>query len=325
MRYAHTPTSKAWGMVPTSWLWQQDVQCRSTQGWHSRHRGTVWMAQYHKSQWRKMRKWFRCPQEWWKGLMQDSTTMVRVGWCSMTQVPMLPSGTIQEPAKLVKVCSCWLHARHNSGTQHLAQEIILVPSQPYRGMTHMFWWTAQQADPIKMAWEHRFLGYDARKMQTPQGCPREEKCTPLQDASRWCRPLQDGTKKLQTPLGWQEEDADPSGMVCWLCRLLQYGTWKMQIPPGWQRMIKTPPGWYQMQIPLGRCKGAGDSPRQCRGCADSSGIPDDSDPSVTAQGRNRSFQNGRNADSPRASQTLNSYKATQGRCSFGSGARYPLW
>jgi hypothetical protein len=53
-------------------------------------------------------------------------------------------------------------------------------------------------------------------------------------------------------------------MVFWLCRLLQYGTWKMQIPPWWQRMIKTPPGWYQMQIPLGRCKEAGDSPRQCR-------------------------------------------------------------
>jgi len=69
-------------------------------------------------------------------------------------------------------------------------------------------------------------------------------------------------------------------------------------------MIKTPPGWYQTQIPLGRCKGAGDSPRQCRGCADSSGIPDDSDPSMTAQGRNRSFQNGRNADSPRAAQRL---------------------
>jgi hypothetical protein len=34
-----------------------------------------------------------------------------------------------------------------------------------------------------------------------------------------------------------------------------------------------------MQIPLERCKGAGDPPRQCRGRADSSGIADDSDPS----------------------------------------------
>jgi len=79
----------------------------------------------------------------------------------------------------------------------------------------------------------------------------------------------------------------------------------MHIPPGWQRMIKTPPGWYQMQIPLGWCKGAGDPPRQCKGCTDSSGIADDSDSSKTAQGKNRSFQNGRNADSPtRAAQRL---------------------
>jgi hypothetical protein len=152
MRYAQIPTSKAWGMMPTSWL-RAGRTMQSTQGWHSRHRVTVWMAQYHKSQWLKTRKkWFRSPQEWWKGVMQDSTRMVRVGWCSITQVPMLPSGMIQVSAKLVKGCSCWLHTRHNSGTQHLAQEITLVPSQPYRGMTHMFWWTAQQADPIRMAW-----------------------------------------------------------------------------------------------------------------------------------------------------------------------------
>jgi len=157
-------------------------------------------------------------------------------------------------------------------------------------MTHVFWWRAQQADTIRMAWEQRFLGYDARKMQTPQGCPREGKSTPLQDAWRWWRPLLDGTRKLQIPLGWHEEDDDPSGMVCWLCRLLQYGTWKMHIPPGWQRMIKTPPGWYQMQIPLGWCKGAGDPPRQCKGCADSSGIADDSDPSTTAQGKTDPFK-----------------------------------
>jgi len=189
-----------------------------------------------------------------------------------------------------------------------------------------FWWTAQQANPIRMAWEHRFLGYDGRKMQTPlKDVPGKKKGTALQDASSWCRPLQDGTRKLQTPLGWQKEDADPSGMVCWLCRLLQYGTWKMHIPPGWKRMIKPPPGWYQMQILLGRCKGAGDPPRQCRGRADSSGIADDSDPSTTAQGRNRSLQNGRNADSPRAAQTHDSYWAIQGRCSFRSGARHPLW
>ena len=157
-------------------------------------------------------------------------------------------------------------------------------------MIHVFWWRAQQADTIRMAWEWRFLGYDARKMQTPQGCPREEKSTPFQDAWWWWWPLHDSTRKLQTPLGWHKEDADPSGMVCWLCRLLQYGTWKMHISPGWQRMIKTPPGWYQMQIPLGWCKEAGHPPSQCKGCADSSGIADDSDPSTTAQGKTDPFK-----------------------------------
>lgn len=171
--------------MPTSWPWQQDIQCRSRQGWHSRHQVTVWMAQYHKSQWLKVRKWFRSPLECWKGVMQDSTRMVRVGWCTMTQVPMLQPGTIQDPAKLVKGCPCWLHARYNSGPQHLAQEIILVPSQPasqpQRGMTDVFWWRAQQADPIRMAWEHK-IPWIWCKMQTPPGCPREEKSTPLHDA-----------------------------------------------------------------------------------------------------------------------------------------------
>jgi len=61
------------------------VQHSSTQEWHSRHRVTVWMARYHKSQWLKMRKWFRSPLEWWKGVTQNSTRMVRVGQCTMTR------------------------------------------------------------------------------------------------------------------------------------------------------------------------------------------------------------------------------------------------
>jgi len=86
-------------------------------------------------------------------------------------------------------------------------------------------------------------------------------------------------RKMQILLGWCVDYADSSSMV--------HG---MHSPPGWQRMIKTPPGWYQMQIPLGWCKGAGDPPRQCKGCADSSGMADDSDPSMTAEGKTDPFK-----------------------------------
>jgi len=43
----------------------------------------------------------------------------------MTQVPMLPPGMIQEPANLVKRMSLLTSCK-----AQLAQEIILVPSQP---------------------------------------------------------------------------------------------------------------------------------------------------------------------------------------------------
>jgi len=237
-----------------------------------------------------MRKWFRSSLEWWKRVMQDTTKMVRVECSNMTQVPMLPPGMIQESAKLVKGCPCWLHARHNSGPPASSRNY----SGPQSASHSEAWPTCSDGEhnrQIPLEWPENKDSLDMM----------QERCRPLKDApgkekahpSRMHDdedPLLDGTRKLQIPLGWHEEDDDPSGMVCWLCRLLQYGTWKMHIPPGWQRMIKTPPGWYQMQIPLGWCKGAGDPPRQCKGCADSSGIADDSDPSTTAQGKTDPFK-----------------------------------
>ena len=109
-------------------------------------------------------------------------------------------------------------------------------------------------------------------------------------------------KMMQTRPRWHKEASDPSGMVCSLCRLLQYGTWKMQIPPGWQRMIKTL--MVPDADPSRMVHGSGRSTKTvqgtCRFLWDSRWFRSLHD----NPGRNRSFQNGRNADSPRAAQRL---------------------
>jgi len=143
----------------------------------------------------------------------------------MTQVPMLPPGMIQEPAKLVKGCPSWLHARHNSGP-HLAQEIILVPSQPaLTGMTHVFVLmdsstgkSHQNGLRTQIPWI-----WCQKDADTPQRCPREEK--------RHCPP---GCLKLmQTPPRWHKEASDPSGMAKGRCRSFWDGVLIMQTPPVW--------------------------------------------------------------------------------------------